>query len=61
MNMVSAKPGFFVQDRFLYSKDNEKVILVANPEYIYRHSFVADYYLYNIKDKTIKKLSDNKS
>ena len=27
MNMVSAKPGFFVQDRFLYSKDNEKVIL----------------------------------
>ena len=27
MNMASAKPGFFVQDRFLYSKDNEKVIL----------------------------------
>ncbi len=27
MNIVSAKPGFFVQDRFLYSKDNEKVIL----------------------------------
>ena len=27
MNMVSAKPGFFVQDRFLYSKDNEKVVL----------------------------------
>ncbi len=27
MNIASAKPGFFVQDRFLYSKDNEKVIL----------------------------------
>lgn len=27
MNMASAKPGFFVQNRFLYSKDNEKVIL----------------------------------
>lgn len=27
MNIVSAKPGFFVQDRYLYSKDNEKVIL----------------------------------
>lgn len=25
--MAIAKPGFFVQDRFLYSKDNEKVIL----------------------------------
>lgn len=24
---TAAKPGFFVQDRFLYSKDNEKVIL----------------------------------
>lgn len=27
MNMAPAKPGFFVQDRFLYSKDNERVIL----------------------------------
>lgn len=27
MNFASAKPGFFVQDRFLYSKDNEKVVL----------------------------------
>lgn len=27
MNLTSAKPGFFVQDRFLYSKDNEKVVL----------------------------------
>lgn len=27
MSIVNAKPGFFVQNRFLYSKDNEKVIL----------------------------------
>lgn len=27
MTMASAKPGFFVQDRYLYSKDNEKTIL----------------------------------
>ncbi|MCQ2106668.1 MAG: cellulase family glycosylhydrolase [Fibrobacter sp.] len=27
MNLTSVKPGFFVQDRFLYSKDNEKVVL----------------------------------
>lgn len=51
--------GTYIAD-YSISNDNEKVILVANPEYIYRHSFVADYYLYNIKDKTIKKLSDNK-
>lgn len=27
MNLSPVKPGFFVQDRYLYSKDNEKVIL----------------------------------
>jgi len=27
MNIVNAKPGFFVQNRFLYTKDNEKVVL----------------------------------
>ena len=27
MNGSSVKPGFFVQDSFLYSKDNEKVVL----------------------------------
>ncbi|MCF0216586.1 MAG: cellulase family glycosylhydrolase [Fibrobacteraceae bacterium] len=27
MKFAPAKPGFFVQDRFLYSKDNEKVVL----------------------------------
>ena len=27
MNLANAKPGFFVQGRYLYSKDNEKVVL----------------------------------
>lgn len=27
MNFANVKPGFFVQDRFLYTKDNEKVVL----------------------------------
>ena len=27
MNIASEKPGFFVQDGQLYSKDNEKVVL----------------------------------
>lgn len=42
------------------SNDNEKVLLAANSVFIYRHSFVADYYLYNIKDKSIKKIADKK-
>lgn len=42
------------------SNDNEKVLLATNSQYIYRHSFVADYYLYNTKDKSIKKIADKK-
>ena len=36
---------------YAISSDNEKVILATNPEYIYRHSFIADYYLYNFIKK----------
>ena len=42
------------------SKNNEKILLAANPEFIYRRSFVADYYIYNVKDKSVIKLRQNK-
>jgi dipeptidyl-peptidase-4 len=42
------------------SKDNEKILLAANSEEIYRHSFVAFYYIYNLKDKSIIQLSKDK-
>ena len=45
---------------YAVSKDNSKVLLAANPEYIYRHSYVADYYIYNIKDKSVIKLNKSK-
>lgn len=56
---LDLQQGTVISD-YSISNDNEKVLLAANPEYIYRHSFVADYYLYNLKDKTLKKISDNK-
>ena len=45
---------------YAISKNNEKILLAANPEFIYRRSFVADYYIYNIKDKSVIKLRQNK-
>ncbi|HLF51618.1 S9 family peptidase [Flavobacterium sp.] len=47
-------------DSYTFSA-NEKVILIANnSEQIYRHSFVADYYLYNLESKQLTKLFDYK-
>ncbi len=45
---------------YAISKDNEKILLAANPEYIYRRSYIADYYIYNVKDKSVIKLRKNK-
>lgn len=45
---------------YAISNDNEKILLTANPEYIYRRSFVAYYYIYNIKTKEVIQLSKDK-
>lgn len=42
-----------------FSDDESSVILQTSYEPIYRRSFKADYYIYNIKDKTFKPLSKN--
>ncbi|MCH3923315.1 MAG: S9 family peptidase [Bacteroidales bacterium] len=42
------------------SNDNTKILLAANSQEIYRHSFLADYYVYNLKDKSIIALSKDK-
>ncbi|MCK9163132.1 MAG: DPP IV N-terminal domain-containing protein [Bacteroidales bacterium] len=40
-----------------FSKDEKKILLAADPEFIYRHSFVANYYIYEIETKTLYPLS----
>ncbi len=42
-----------------FSEDESLVLLQTSMELIYRRSFKADYYIYNVKDKTFKPLSVN--
>ena len=44
---------------YAMSADEQKILLSAGFEPIYRHSGVSDYYLYDIKDKTFTLLSVN--
>jgi len=41
-----------------FSADESKILLAVNAEYIYRRSFTADYYIYDIQSKELKKLSE---
>ncbi len=40
-----------------FSSDEKKILLAANPEFIYRRSFVADYYVYDVETKEFFPLS----
>ena len=46
---------------YILSDDETKALFLTNVNYIYRHSFTADYYVYDIKTKSLKPLSDNGS
>ena len=42
-----------------FSSDESKILLAVNAEYIYRRSYTADYYVYDIASQKLNKLSDN--
>lgn len=44
-------------DGFIVSPNAAKVIIYRNPEYIYRRSFTAEYYVYDIKSRKLDNLS----
>ena len=46
---------------YILSDDESKALFLTNVNYIYRHSFTADYYVYDINTKALKPLSDNGS
>lgn len=46
---------------FLISPDENRLLVYTNSEPIYRHSFKADYYYYDIRRNLIRKLTENKS
>ncbi len=43
---------------YAFSKDESKLLLVTEKESIYRHSFLAEYYIYDIRLQSLQKLSD---
>ena len=52
---VAPLPPF---ESYAMSADEQKILLSAGFEPLYRHSGVSDYYIYDIKDKTFTKISN---
>ncbi len=46
---------------YVLSDDESKVLFLTNVNYIYRHSFTADFYVYDLKTKNLRPLSTNGS
>lgn len=44
---------------YTFSGDEKKILFTTNEKPIYRHSFTADYWVYDIETKTLKPLSTN--
>ncbi len=44
-----------------FSQDEAKILLYTNVKKIYRHSFTAEYFIYNVKRNKIEPLSDTKN
>ena len=44
---------------YTFSHDESKVLLVSNSKQIYRHSFEAEYWVYDLKNKKLSPLSEN--
>ncbi len=47
-------------DTYVFSKDENKILVATDKEAIYRHSKVYKYYVYDLKKKTLTALSDDK-
>jgi len=54
----STEDDFNIRD-YIFSADETKILLAVNAENIYRRSFTADYYIYDIQLKELKKISEN--
>lgn len=47
-------------DTYSFDKDENQLLMATNSESIYRHSFVADFFIYDRQTNTIKAVSDKK-
>lgn len=55
---AALSPAITIQD-YAFSADEKKVLLLTNFESIYRHSFTANYYVYDLTTKKLEELSKN--
>ncbi len=44
---------------YSFSNDESKLLLTTKREMIYRHSYTAEYYVYNVETKSVEPLSEN--
>jgi len=62
-NAVEVLFNAFTEDltihEYKFSEDESKIIISTKAEYIYRRSFKAEYYIYDLKNKSYEKLSEN--
>lgn len=47
-------------DSYTFSKDEKKILIANNSDQIFRHSFVADYFIYDTATKSLAKLAEYK-
>ena len=47
-------------DSYTFSPDEKKILVATNSEQIFRHSFTADFYIYDIASKSLAKVSEGK-
>lgn len=47
-------------DSYTFSPDEKKILVATNSEQIFRHSFTADFYIYDIASKLLAKVSEGK-
>ena len=47
-------------DSYTFSKDEKKILIANHSDAIFRHSFTADYFIYDITAKSLVKLADYK-
>jgi len=47
-------------DSYTFSNDEKKILIANNSDQIFRHSFVAHYFIYDITSQTLTKLADYK-
>ena len=55
----STLPNPITIDDYSFSEDEQKILLLSEKVGIYRHSFLADYYVYDVKTRTQTQLSPN--